>query len=97
MNVHTKNASPEQTLDMFRKLHVNDNYESAFTVDEQGFVTRYVHGNPSSVAISGSAGEMIYHNHPSGGAFSKNDLLNVSTTAAKASARQWISSLPKKC
>lgn len=83
VNINSTNSSPERTLDLFRQLHVNDDYESAFTVDEQGFVTQYVHGNPTSVGIWGKAGEMVYHNHPSGGAFSKNDLLNMTTTAAK--------------
>lgn len=83
VNIHTRTASPEQTLEAFRRLHVNDRTESAFTVDEQGFVTQYVHGGATSVGIVGRRGEMVYHNHPSGGAFSDSDLISVSMTAAK--------------
>lgn len=75
--------SPEKTLKRFREFHVGDDYESGVTVDERGFVTQYVHGNTASVGIWGRKGEMVYHNHPSGGAFSDSDLLSSSMTPAK--------------
>ena len=62
---------------------MNDKKEHAFTVDEQGFVTSYVHGMAHSVMVAGRRGEMVYHNHPSGGAFSDADLISTALTAAK--------------
>lgn len=81
VNIDIRN--PDKTLESFRKLHVNDNYESAFAVDSRGFVTQYVHGGATSVSIIGNKGEMIYHNHPSGGAFSDSDLLSAAITPAR--------------
>ncbi len=80
-NIRVEN--PDKTLQSFRTAHVNDEYESGVTVDERGFVTQYVHGDATSVGIWGKKGEMVYHNHPSGGAFSDNDLISTSMTAAK--------------
>ena len=87
------NRTPEDTLRAFREAHVNDGYESGIAVDEQGFVTRYVHGGATSVAIYGGKGEMVYHNHPGkfGGNFSDSDLISTSMSAEKgivASARE---------
>ena len=81
--VDIKNKSPEAVLKAFRDAHVNDGKESALTVDENGFVTKYVHGGNNSVAISGKKGEMVYHNHPNGGAFSDADLISTSLSPAK--------------
>ena len=86
------NRTPEDTLRAFREAHVNDGYESGIAVDEQGFVTRYVHGTATSVGIYGGKGEMVYHNHPGkfGGNFSDSDLISTSMSAEKgivASAR----------
>ena len=55
--------SPDAVLKAFRQLHVPDNKESAVTVDEYGYVTQYVHGGSTSVAISGRKGEILFHNH----------------------------------
>lgn len=52
-------------------------------MDENGYVTSYVIGNKSSVPISGKRGEMVFHNHPSGGTFSKADMLSVSHSREK--------------
>ena len=87
------NRTPEDTLRAFREAHVNDGYESGIAVDEQGFVTRYVHGTATSVGIYGGKGEMVYHNHPGkfGGNFSDSDLISTSMSAEKgivASARE---------
>lgn len=81
VNINTRN--PDKTLEVFRNLHVNDKKEHAFTVDEQGFVTTYVHGMAHSVMVAGKKGEMVYHNHPGGGAFSDADLISTALTAAK--------------
>lgn len=79
------NRTPEDTLRAFREAHVNDGYESGVAVDEHGFVTRYVHGGATSVAISGKKGEMVYHNHPGekGGNFSDSDLISTSLSAER--------------
>ena len=78
-----KNKSPEGMLKEFAKLHSKSGIEYGVTVDENGYVTRYVEGNTSSVGIWGSRGEMVYHNHPSGGNFSKNDMLSTTYSAEK--------------
>ena len=83
IKVPINNKSPEAVLEAFRELHVKDKIEYGATVDEYGFVTRYVQGDATSVGIWGGKGEMVYHNHPSGGAFSDSDLLSVSMTPAK--------------
>lgn len=85
MNVRMSGAkrSPDDALRAFREAHANDKYESAVTVDQHGFVTRYTHGNATSVRIAGSKGEMVYHNHPSGGNFSDKDLVSVSMGAER--------------
>lgn len=72
-------ASFEKTLETFRNMHVNDNYESGIAVDRNGFVTQYIHGTAGSVAISGGVGEHVIHNHPAAGwpIFSGNDLVST--------------------
>lgn len=79
------NRTPEDTLRAFREAHVNDSYESGVAVDEHGFVTRYVHGGATSVAINGRQGEMVYHNHPGkiGGNFSDSDLISTSMSGER--------------
>lgn len=78
-NVRIKTKTPEAALEHFRKIHGNSDHEWGYEVDDQGFVHQYVEGGRSSVAIfSRSKNTMIYHNHPSGGAFSDSDLISVS-------------------
>lgn len=72
-----KAQSLTKALDKFRSKHANADHEYAITVDEQGFVHAYHEGGTSSVAIAGTKGQMIIHNHPSGGNFSDTDLLHV--------------------
>ena len=75
LNRRTLNEA--DTLQRFRELHANDNMqEHGITVDERGFVTQYIHGDHTSVAISAKNGEMVYHNHPAVGwpNFSKEDI-----------------------
>lgn len=78
MNTKIKTKTEADAIKHFRNTHANDNYESAITIDKDGFVTKYVHGNAHSVSISGRKGELVIHNHPSGGNFSKADLLSTS-------------------
>lgn len=73
-------TSFEKARTAFLEQHGEDDYESGITIDQNGFVTRYIHGSRSSVAISGKTGEHIVHNHPSHGwpIFSGADLVAVS-------------------
>lgn len=83
VRVPINKKSPEAALEAFRQLHALSNTEFGVTVDEQGFITQYVKGDATSVGIWGKKGEMVYHNHPSGGAFSDSDLLSTSASAQK--------------
>lgn len=74
VQVDLRKKSPEEVLNIFRKNHVLDKNESAVTVDPYGYVTQYVHGGATSVGIRARKNEIVYHNHPSGGAFSDSDL-----------------------
>lgn len=78
-----KHKSVEGMLNEFAKLHAKSDREYGATVDRDGYVTSYVIGNKSSVAINGKRGEIVFHNHPSGGAFSKSDMLSVSHSAER--------------
>lgn len=83
-NTQVKQKSLNAALDVFRQMHAKDKLqEHAFAVDENGYVHKYVHGESSSVVIEGGKGEMIFHNHPSGGNFSKQDMLSTALTAEK--------------
>lgn len=86
------NRTYDDALQAFIQTHAGDDYESGATFDEQGYTTRYVHGNSGSVAISGGSGEMVVHNHPAAGwpNFSKEDLL--STAAGSESGIVAVSS-----
>ena len=77
-NIKIKNKTLEGAMEEFRKKHGKADHEWAYAVDNQGFVDRYVEGAKHSVSITATEpGQMILHNHPGGGAFSKPDLLNV--------------------
>lgn len=73
------NRTYADALKAFIQTHADADMEHGATFDAQGFTTRYVHGNQGSVAISGSKGEMVVHNHPFDGwpNFSKEDLLSA--------------------
>lgn len=68
-----------KTINEIIKKYITADREYGLSVDEHGFTHRHVEGQRTSVAIS-AAGEnhMVVHNHPSGGSFSKSDLLNMS-------------------
>lgn len=79
-NTAIKSKNVDEALKVFRQMHANDDYESAFAVDANGYVTHYTHGGKTSVMIPSNPGDMIYHNHPSGGNFSDTDLINTATS-----------------
>lgn len=79
----TRFRSEEEALKQFRAKHANDAVESLVSVDANGFVTHYVHGDATSVQLAMNPGDMMYHNHPSGGNFSDLDLINTAITSAK--------------
>lgn len=84
MNGIIKTKNTEEALKQFRQKHVGGKYEHAVSVDENGFVSEYVHGGSVSVGITGRKGETILHNHPGnskgrGGNFSDADLLSTAT------------------
>lgn len=84
LNVRVKTKNPDEVLKQFRNLHALDkSQEHGLTVDENGYVTQYVHGGANAVAIIGRKGEMVYHNHPNGSAFSKSDMLSTASSAEK--------------
>ena len=83
MNTKVKQKNVDEALRQFNLTHANDDKESAVTVDENGFITQYVHGMEHSVMIGGRKGEMVYHNHPNGSNFSDADLISTATGAAK--------------
>lgn len=77
--------SREHTLETFRKQHANSKTEHLIAMDDNGFVSTYQHGGKHSVGFIPSqvAGKHVIHNHPSGSHFSKQDLMNLSTTKQK--------------
>ena len=78
-NVRIKSKTLEGAMQEFHDRFKNEDHEWAYEVDQQGYVHQYKEGNKHSVAISGrNKDNMILHNHPSGGAFSDGDLINVS-------------------
>lgn len=86
MNTKTGvNRTYNDMLKAFYDTHADADIEHGVTIDEQGFATRYRHGNPDSISIGGVKGEIVVHNHPAGGwpNFSKEDLLSVAAGGEK--------------
>ena len=52
-NTQIKEKSVAAALKIFRKMHLDPEREHAFSVDENGYVHNYVHGDAHSVAIMG--------------------------------------------
>lgn len=75
--------SYEKTLQKFERMYKDANVEYGASIDDQGFATRLIKGGSTSVPISGGRGEMIVHNHPSGGNFSKQDLISIAKGSEK--------------
>lgn len=82
-NTGEKLQSFDIALDRFSSRHANSDVEYAIAVDEQGFVHQYIQGGATSVAIAGRNGQMIIHNHPSGGNFSKADMLSTAQVSGE--------------
>lgn len=71
----------ETVLGKFVQKYGNADREYAVSVDEQGFAHSYRIGNAHSVSIAAAGkNHTIIHNHPSGGNFSKADLLSVASS-----------------
>lgn len=75
--------SYEKTLKKFEKMYKDADTEFGATIDEQGFAHKLIKGNSTSVPIHGQKGQMILHNHPSGGNFSKADLIVLASGSEK--------------
>lgn len=79
-NTGGKFRSLNKTLNAFANKYKNADIEYGITVDKDGFVHEHIQGGTTSVNIIGGKGQVVIHNHPSGGAFSKADLLHVAST-----------------
>lgn len=79
-NTRIKVKTEENAIKYFAKQYRDADHEYGMLIDPQGFVHSYKEGSRSSVDIMGQKGTMTVHNHPGGGAFSKNDLLHVART-----------------
>ena len=64
-NTQIKEKSVAAALNIFRKMHLDPEREHAFSVDENGYVHNYVHGDAHSVAIMGLPVYTIHHDIPS--------------------------------
>ena len=74
-NVRIKEKTEQKAIDYFAKNYRNADHEYGYAIDRDGYVHAIREGGKHSVGISGSKGQMIIHNHPSGNpAFSKPDL-----------------------
>lgn len=92
MNTKVKRKTEHEAIQQFRKKHQKDNYESGVSIDNNGFVNSYKHGNRSSISIGARRkGDLVVHNHPSGGHFSDADLIS---TAADKRARGVVATTP---
>lgn len=68
--------SQDYMVEHFRQTFGADNHEHLITVNDDGFATALVHGNEGSVSYNGvnTKGQLVIHNHPNNGAFSRTDL-----------------------
>lgn len=82
-NVGGRFNSYEEALKRFQSKYKDAEVEYGITVDEQGYVHRHVQGGSTSVAIGGNKGEMVIHNHPSGGNFSDSDLISTASDQSR--------------
>lgn len=84
----------ETGIQTFISKYGKANKEYAISIDEQGFAHSYRIGNAHSVSIAAAGkNHTIIHNHPSGGNFSKADLL---TTAANSNQKGIVATNSKK-
>jgi len=82
MNVKLSGASRsyDDMVREFTKLHGSAGREHGIVVDEAGFVSKYLHGERSSISgLTGKSNEIAIHNHPKHGwpTFSKEDVVNT--------------------
>ena len=82
MNVKLSGASRsyDDMVREFTQLHGSAGKEHGIVVDEAGFVSKYLHGERSSIAgLTGKSNEIAIHNHPSHGwpIFSREDVVNT--------------------
>lgn len=88
MNTKIKVKTEREAIRRFRETHVGSDIEHAVTLTPDGFVTRYRHGNATSISISGGRNEMVIHNHPrgangKGGNFSDSDLISTAMGSSR--------------
>ena len=81
MNVKIgSNRVYEDIVRTFVATHGDALEEHGVVVDEQGFTTKYRHGNAGSISgLTGNGKEIAIHNHPRDGwpTFSKEDVINT--------------------
>lgn len=92
MNTKIKTKNEHSAIQAFRNQHNASDRESVIAVTSDGFVNGYAHGGATSVMFPKyNKGDLIVHNHPSGGHFSDTDLLSMS----KSSIRGIVATTPK--
>ena len=74
-NTNIKVKTQENAIAYFAKQYRTADHEYGMLIDKQGFVHQVSEGGKHSVWIGSKKGTLTVHNHPSGGAFSKNDML----------------------
>lgn len=79
-NARIKNKTESNAISFFADKYRNADHEYGMLVDDRGFVHQYSEGGTSAVYIGSKKGTIAVHNHPSGGAFSKSDLVNTART-----------------
>ena len=77
IHVGSVNKTQEQAIRKFEKQYKNATIEYAASIDAEGFAHSLRSGDRTSVIPGVQEKMMIVHNHPSGGHFSKADLLNA--------------------
>lgn len=92
MNNKIKVKSEDEAIKVFRNEFNNSKIEHGIAIDDNGYVHNYSHGDSTSVYINARGkGNLIVHNHPSGGHFSDSDLLSI----ARTGERGIIATTPK--
>lgn len=83
MNTRIKTKTEDEGIRVFRQMHGKSKREHSISMDRNGFVSGYAHGNKTSVLSPvAKKGEIIVHNHPQRSYgkvshFSKADLINT--------------------
>lgn len=90
LNTKIKVKTREEAIKQFRKMHENSDIEHSVSIDRNGFVSGYTHGDKNSVMSPvAKRGETIVHNHPErswgkGSHFSDKDLINTAKSNTRA-------------